>query len=56
MRFLLLLTGVGRPLTTCETALCAMDLGVQLGFKVWGGKIHFRGKYFCFYYTFKNKL
>jgi len=27
-RFLFLLTGVGRPLATCEIALCAMGLGV----------------------------
>ena len=30
------------------------ESGLQPGFKVWGRKIHFRGKDYCFYHMFET--
>ena len=31
-----------------------VESGLQPGFKVWGRKIHFRGKDYCFYHMFET--
>jgi len=35
---------------------CNCYTGPLPGFNVWKGKIHFRGKGYCFYYMFKRKF